>query len=159
MYFILFGLIYAWSTYIWRLMCVKISLVKFTNGFPLFWPLSFILPTALSFAILRPFSEAGWKIRLLQFDYKEMQRVTSSRRICSDLPIFTVCINRNKCRESCSNRCIKNFLLFLHLHQEIVTAISRWSKTFVCLRVHWHTLASWLAPSCFPLWRVGNEIE
>ena len=111
MYFILFGLIYAWSTYILRLMCVKISLVKFTNEFPLFWLLSFILPTALSFAILRPFSEAGWKMQLLQFDCKEIQRVTSSRRICSDVPTFTVCIIRNKCRESCSNRCIKKSIV------------------------------------------------
>ena len=117
MYFILFGLIYAWSTYIWRLMCVKISLVKFTNEFPLFWLLSFILPTALSFAILKPFSEAGWKIQLLQFDYKEIQRVTSSRRICSDVPIFTVCIICNKCRESCSNRCIK---------KSIVSSLTSW---------------------------------
>ena len=28
---------------IWRLMCVKISLVKFTDGFPAFWLLSWIL--------------------------------------------------------------------------------------------------------------------
>ena len=54
---------------------------------------------------------AGRKIQLWQFDYKEIQHVTSSRRICSDVPIFTVCIIRNKCPESCSNRCIKKSIV------------------------------------------------
>ena len=32
--------------------------------------------------------------------------------------------------------------LFPRLHRGIVTAISRWSKTFVCLRAHGNTFAS-----------------
>ena len=54
---------------------------------------------------------ADLKIQLLPFDYKETQHVTSSRRICSDMPILTVCVIRNKFRESCSNRCIKKSIV------------------------------------------------
>ena len=75
---------------------------------------------------------AGWKIQLLQFDYKEL-RYNVSRLpeefvlTCpySQFALFAT----NAVRVAPID--VSKSGLFLHLLREIVTAISRWSKIFV----------------------------